>query len=217
MVFASLNFVEIDVILRRGGNINRSDIHLYQFICDNYDELRSFYERFGCNLVQHPDGFFFLLSRGDVLRSRLMSKPCMHLGMFIALKMRDPEITRSSGKFSTAQLLKAIETAVPHETLQRVYAPKQREASQYERIAEEILRALKVLEDLRFLKVKEDTIRPTEAINRFAEVARHVGDSNPAAREALLTQRGVTFSDAEEDSPVSMDMENGEETGESQD
>jgi hypothetical protein len=31
MIFTSHNFVEIDVILRRGGHINRSDI-VYQFV-----------------------------------------------------------------------------------------------------------------------------------------------------------------------------------------
>jgi chromosome partition protein MukE len=203
VIFANHNFVEIDVILRRGGHVNRSDIVLYQFLCDHYEDLRSFYEKYQCSLVQHPDGFFFLLSQGDVLRSRLLPKTCMHLGMFIALKMRDPEITRSSGKMTVKQLLQAIETSVPRETLQRIYAPKQREAAQYDRIVVEIMRALRLLEDLRFLTIKDDAIRPTEAIHRFAELARHDNDPDAAAREVLFIQRGVIFEspDTSESSP----------------
>lgn len=208
MIFASHNFVDIDVILRQGGHINRSDIVLYQFLCDHYEELRLFYERYQCSLVQHPDGFFFLLSQGGILPSRLMPKTCMHLGMFIALKMRDPEITRTSGKLTVKQLLQAIETSVPRETLQRIYAPKQREASQDERIVEEIMRALRMLEGLRFLVIKESVIRPTEAINRFAELARHDNEPDPAAREALFIQRGVTFESGDEtESPGGMERE----------
>ena len=192
-MFANHNFVEIDVILRRGGHVNRSDIVLYQFLCDHYEDLRSFYEKYQCSLVQHPDGFFFLLSQGDILRSRLLPKTCMHLGMFIALKMRDPEITRSSGKITIKQLLQAIETSVPRETLHRIYATKQREAAQYDRIVLEIMRALRLLEDLRFITVKDEVMRPTEAINRFAELARHDNDPDAAAREVLFVQRGVIF------------------------
>jgi hypothetical protein len=48
-----------------------------------------------------------------------------------------------------------------------------------------------MLESLRFLKVQGDIIRPTEAINRFAELARHDNEPDDAAREALLLQRGV--------------------------
>jgi chromosome partition protein MukE len=203
VIFANHNFVEIDVILRRGGHVNRSDIVLYQFLCDHYEDLRSFYEKYQCSLVQHPDGFFFLLSQGEVLRSRLLPKTCMHLGMFVALKMRDPEITRSSGKMTIKQLLQAIETSVPRETLQRIYAPKQREAAQYDRIVVEIMRALRLLEDLRFLTIKDEAIRTTEAINRFAELARHDNDPDAAAREALFIQRGVIFDspDTAEPSP----------------
>ncbi len=194
MIFESHNFVEIDVVLRRGGHINRSDLSQYQFICDHYQELQAFYTRYGCNLVQHPDGFFYLLSNGGILPTRLMPKTCVHLGMFIALKMRDPEITKSSGKLTVDQLLQAIETSISLETLQRVYAPKQREASQYEKIREEIIKALRILEQLQFVRLKDHVIRPMEAINRFADLARHDNDPDQVARAALLVQRGVVFS-----------------------
>src|SRR5208283_5173009 len=47
---------------------------LYQFICDHYNDLKSFYELYRCVLVQHQDGFFFLLSAGNTLQSRKLPK-----------------------------------------------------------------------------------------------------------------------------------------------
>jgi chromosome partition protein MukE len=195
MIFEDKRFAEVDVILRRGGHVNRSDFIAYQFLCEHFEELRRFYEPYGCRLVQHPDGFFFLIAQGGLIRSRLLPVSCVHLGMFIALKTRDPEITRSSGRIGVQQLLQAIETSVPRDTLQRVYAPKQREASADARITEEIHRVLRLLQGLRFIEVVEDTIRPTEAIHRFAELARHENNPDQDARALLDVQRAVVFRD----------------------
>lgn len=200
MWYLEHRFAECDVILRQGGHINRSDLALYQFLCDHYADMTQFYRGYGCNLIQHPDGFFFLLAQDSMIRTRLLPLPCVHLGMFIVLRMRDPEITRSSGRIRTESLLQAIETSVPRETLLKVYAPKQREASADARIAEEIQRALTTLANLRFLGIQGDVIRPLEAIHRFAELARHENTPDDLARMLLTEQRGVVF-EAEGEAP----------------
>lgn len=193
MIYLDKHFVGADLILRRGGHINRSNLPFYQFLIDNFDELRRFYQGYQCELVQHPDGFFYLLSKGGLIPTRLLPMPCVHLGMFIAMKSRDPEITRSSGRISLENLLQSIETSVPRETLQKVYAPKQRESSADTRIAEEIQKALKMLAEMRFLEIQGDTIRPLEAIQRFAEMARHDNNPDGLSRLVLSEQRGVVF------------------------
>lgn len=193
MIYLDKHFVGADLILRRGGHVNRSNLSFYQFLIDNFDELRSFYQGYQCELVQHPDGFFYLLSRGGLIPTRLLPMPCVHLGMFIAMKSRDPEITRSSGRINLENLLQSIETSVPRETLQKVYAPKQRESSADTRIAEEIQKALKMLAEMRFIEIQGDTIRPFEAIQRFAEMARHDNNPDELSRLVLSEQRGVVF------------------------
>lgn len=199
MIYTDKQFVEIDVVLRRGGHINRSNFVAYQFLIENYIPLKKFYEGYGCNLVQHQDGFFFLLSQGSIIRSKLLPIPCMHLGMFIALKMRDPEITSYSGRIPLRQLLQAMEASIPRETLQKVYAPKQREASADARITEEIQKALRILADLNFVQIQGEVIRPTEAIHRFAELARHNNTPDEPTKLMLAVQRGVVFHKAEEE------------------
>ena len=200
MTFFDDRFVDIDLVLRAGGHINRSNLVAFEYACQNFDALEQFYKQFGCNLRQHPDGFFCLKLQNSKIRSRLLPKSCVHLGIFIALKARDPEITRSAGRIGINQLLQDIETSVPRETLQKVYAPKRRDVSVDESISEEIHKALKTLAELRFIDLLETSIRPLEAINRFAEMARHNNVPDDDARLQMTIQRGVVFADEGEES-----------------
>lgn len=205
MIFYDPKFVDADLRLRHGGHINRSDLVTYEFLCENFEDVARFYEAYGCKLVQHPDGFFFLLSQGSMIRSRLLPAPCVHLGLFIAMKMRDPEITRRAGRLRLDELLQSIEASVSHETLMRIYAPKKRQASANARITEEILRALRLLAELNFVELQDDLIRPKEAILRFAELARHNNEPDEAARLKLAIDHGVVFQEAQEEEALSED------------
>lgn len=208
-VFHDDQFVEIDLLLRRGAHINRSNLAPYEFLSQNFAELEEFYRRYGCSLLQHPDGFFFMTVRGGLMRTRLLPKSCMHLGQFIGLKARDPEITRSHGRIAIVQLLKDIETLVPRETLQAIYAPGRRDATVDECISDEIMKAMKLLGDLGFIEIADKAVRPLEAISRFSELARHDNSPNDDAKLHVAIRRGVVF-----DSNVTI---NNEEEGSSYD
>jgi len=197
-IFNDDKFIEVDLQLRRGGHINRSNLASYEYTSQNFEDLQKFYSRYGCSLYQHPDGFFYMAVKGGMFRTKLLPKSCVHLGIFISLKARDPEITRSSGRVLINQLFQDIETSVPREVLQQVYAPKRREAVVDEYISDEIKKALKILADLGFIELTELAIRPLEAINRFAELARYNNEPNDEGKLALTIQRGVVFHDADE-------------------
>lgn len=197
-IFYDDNFIEIDLQLRRGGHINRSNLASHNFMCQNFEVIQRFYGRYGCALHQHPDGFFYMTVKGGKFQTKLLPKSCVHLGIFIVLKARDPEITRSSGRIPLNQLFQDIETSVPREILQQVYAPNRREAIVDERISDEIRKALKILADLGFIEMTETVIRPLEAINRFAELARHNNEPNEEGLLTLALERGIVFHDAAE-------------------
>jgi len=197
MIFYDEKFVGLDLLLRQGGHVNRSNLGAYNWMCQHFDELQQFYGRYGCALTQHPDGFFFMTLKNGMIRSRLLPKTCIHLGIFIALKSRDPEITRSSGWLQISQLMQDIETSVPKETLQKVYAPGRKENVVDEKISSEIQSALKTLSDLKFIEISGQSIRPMEAINRFAELAKHNNDPSEETRLQLAIERGVVFHDAQ--------------------
>jgi chromosome partition protein MukE len=199
MIFYDTKFVEVDLVLRRGGHVNRSSLTAYDWMCQNFDELQAFYERYGCSLLQHPDGFFFMTLKGGMIRSRLLPKSCVHLGQVIALKARDPEITRSSGWLTINQLMQDIETSIPKETLQKVFARSRKESVVDEKISEEIQRAIKILAELDFVEIKGNAMRPLEAIHRFAELARHNNEPDDMTKLHLAVERGVVFHDASDD------------------
>jgi len=212
MNFLDKRFADADLILRRGGHVNRSSLDAYEWACDNFAELKEFYSMFSAALRQHPDGFFYLSVSGAKIRSRLLPKQCVHLGIFIALKARDPEITRSSGRIAISQLLADIETTVSRDILQKIYAPKCRENIVDTRIATEINNALKVLSDLCFIELRGDSLKPLEAINRFAELARHDNAPDETARLQMTVERGVVFQDAIEDEEYEEDNDEQEES-----
>lgn len=198
MIFTTPKFAEIDTALRRGRHISRNDIGTYEFITQNFDDFESFYSAYGVRLIQHPDGFFFLLARDGMMPTRVLSRSAMHLGMFIAFKRRDPDLTRSEGRMSIAALIQDLGTSVPAETLAQVYAPKQKASLEGERIHTEVMRALKVLAELGFIETTDDQLIAHDAINRFAELAKHSNAPTDTAKLGLEVQRGVVFDIPEE-------------------
>ena len=192
-------FVQADVILRRGGHVSSDDVYLYETLARNFDNAKRLYEAYGCNLVQHEDGFFFLvMDKDSALRTKALSKSCMHLGMVIAILTRDPEITRSSGTISEETVLQYL-AALPRDVLQKTYAPKRREATLDQGIRKAVRDALKQLGELGFIRWRgEQRFQPSAAINRFAEMARHGNDPDTTARLFLMVQRGVIFDSLDE-------------------
>lgn len=195
MIFLEKPFAETDVILRRGGNINMSEIALYEFCCQEFEMLQRFYENLECNFVQHPDGFFFLVPTGSILTTRMLSRACINVGQILAMLARDPEITRTSGRIEVSQILKTIDTMVPREIQKAIYSPNTRESSTDRSIGDEVRKALRQLADLRFIRfvAGNEVIVLAESINRFAEVARYDNEIEEVKKIILQSTRGVTF------------------------
>lgn len=211
-MFYTRQFAQVDTDLRHGRHLSRQDFQTYEFITQNYDDLARFYGTYHSRLVQHPDGFFFLLPRGDLIPSRALPGSAMHLGQFIALKCRDPDLTRTDGRISVAGLLADLETTIPVETLSRVYGRKQKEVLSGERINEEIRRALRLLDDLQFIRVEGGDIVPLEAITRFMELSRHGNSPTDSAALALKLTRGVLVAGDEDEGVAGEEPDDGRET-----
>lgn len=216
MNYTEKQFANVDLALRRGCHINRSSLNYY-WVCDNYDDLKAFYANYGATLVHHPDGYFFLtLSSNSKIRSRLLPAACVHLGEFIALKSRDPEITQSSGWIQTSSLLRDIKMTVPENILRQTYAPGAKEGVADDRITQTFFSSLKTLADLCFIEIGGDrsnpvAVKPLEAINRFAELARYNNAPDEGIKIRLETERGIVFNRRGGDEENSEDEENVEE------
>jgi chromosome partition protein MukE len=96
------HFPEVDLALRRGRHVGRDDGTPYDYLVDALDHLEPFYRRFGCELMQRADGYFYLLPSGDRLGRRQLTAGEMLVGQTLALMYLDPA-TLQHGAWSSAR------------------------------------------------------------------------------------------------------------------
>lgn len=183
LIYEDPLFARIDVQLRRGGNINRSDPAAFAHIGLRFSEYEHFYSQYGSAIQLHPDGCYFLSVTDGLLPSRNLPRACIHLGMVIELKSRDPAVTRTLERISIPDLLHEMRATIPRDTLHRVYAPKNREMTMDRAIEEKYRASIQELARLSFIERIADLLRPLEAIHRFADVARY--NNHPDRDQAL--------------------------------
>src|SRR5437867_9057557 len=63
-------FPDVDIELRQGCHIDREDADRYAFLQDAQIHLETFYRRYGCELMQMSDGYFYLMPTADRLGRR---------------------------------------------------------------------------------------------------------------------------------------------------
>jgi chromosome partition protein MukE len=193
------DFPEVDLALRRGRHIDRDDGALYSLLVDAQDYLEAFYRRYGCELVQSSDGFFYLLPTTDRLGRRHLSAGEMLVGQALTLLYLDPATVQEGGLVTRDQLLGYLAGLMGSESLLRMFNPKRRRID--ERVAEETVRAkvgeaLRRLANLGFIElVQEGQMRLRPALMRFAEPVR--GSAAPeVALERLVAKGELVLSDA---------------------
>ena len=212
------HFPDVDLALRRGRHVGRDDGTAYDYLVDALDHLEPFYRRFGCELVQRADGYFYLLPSGDRLGRRQLSAGEMLVGQTLALMYLDPATLQHGGMVLRETLLQRLSGLLGTETLVRTLNPRRRKFD--ERIGAETVRtkvteALRRLTDLGFIDSVDDvTLRLRPALMRFAEPVRDLSDQQ-AALERLVKSGEITLGDAdEEDGDDGNGTEDEEEAGE---
>jgi chromosome partition protein MukE len=200
------NSPNVDLMLRRGRHIGRDDGPAYDYLVDAQAVLEDFYRRFGCELVQQGDGYFYLLLPGDRLGHRQLSAGEMLVGQTLALLYLDPATLQHGGIVGREVLLQRLSGLLGTDVLVRTLNPRKRKYD--ERIAAETVRtqvgeALRRLRDLGFVDlVDEVRLRLRPALMRFAEPVRGLEDPN-AALERLVARGEVLLEETgdEDDDP----------------
>ncbi len=90
-------FPEADVALRSGRHIDRNDGALYMYIVDAAVHLEAFYRRFGCELCERPDGYYYLVPLTDKVARRQLGMVEMIAGQALALLFLDPRTLAGDG------------------------------------------------------------------------------------------------------------------------
>lgn len=211
---ADEHFPDVDLMLRRGRHIGRDDGTAYDYLVDAQAILEGFYRRFGAELVQQSDGYFYLLPSGDRLGRAQLSVGEMLVGQTLALLYLDPATLQHGGVVAKEALLQRLSGLLGAETLVRTLNPRKRRFD--ERVAAETVRtqvgeALRRLQNLGFVDViDEASLRLRPALMRFAEAVRGLADPT-AALERLVARGEVVLGDAvggepepggEDDEPV---------------
>ena len=118
------HFPEMDVALRRGRHVGRDDGAAYDYLVDALDHLEPFCRRFGCELLQRADGYFYLLPSGDRLGRRQLSAGEMLVGQTLALRYLDPATLQHGGMVQRETLLQRLSGLLGTETLVRTLNPR---------------------------------------------------------------------------------------------
>jgi chromosome partition protein MukE len=178
---------------------------MYEYLVDAQALLEAFYRRFGCELTQQSDGYFYLLPSGDRLGRRQLSAGEMLVGQILALLYLDPATLQHGGIVGREALLQRLSALLGVDVLVRTLDPRRARRGKYdERIAAEAVRtkvgeALRRLADLGFVDVLDDArLRLRSALMRFAEPVRGLGDRS-AALERLIRVGEVALNEAEQE------------------
>jgi len=199
-------FPDVDLALRRGRHIDREDAAWYGFLTDAQAKLEGFYRRYGAELVQRTDGFFFLLPSGDKLGRRHLSPSEMLVGQGLTLLYLEPATVEQGGITSRDLLLSQLSATMGTEQLMLAFNAKKKRLD--ERVAQEMVRsavsqAVRRLAGLGFVDLlPEDRIRLRSSLMRFAEPVRGAGGELEAltrlvaSGEVALTDDAVDSDDA---------------------
>lgn len=198
------HYPEVDLALRRGRHIGRDDGTMYDYLVDAQALLEGFYRRFGCELIQQSDGYFYLLPSGDRLGRRQLSAGEMLVGQTLALLYLDPATLQHGGIVGREALLQRLSALLGTDVLVRTLDPRRARRGKYdERVAAEVVRAkigdaLRRLADLGFVDLLDDTrLRLRSALMRFAEPVRGLSDRS-AALERLVRVGEVVLDGGEQ-------------------
>lgn len=205
------HFPDVDMMLRRGRHVGRDDGPVYEYLVDAQALLEPFYRRYGCDLVQRSDGYFYLLPSGDRLGRRQLSAGEMLVGQTLALLYLDPATLQHGGIVTRELLLQRLSGLLGTDALVRTLNPRKRKYD--ERIAGETVRtqvseALRKLHDLGFVDLLDDVqLRLRPALMRFAEPVRALQNQQEAMQRLIASGEVLLGEAASEDAAATDDEE----------
>ncbi len=194
-------FPSVDLALREGRHIASDEPAEYGFVREAQTFLEPFYRRYGCELVQVNDGYFYLRPTGDRLGRRHLSAGEMLVGQALALLYLDPATVQSGGTAQRSQIIELLDNLVGKDkliqALNRRRSGKKAERVAHDLVRKEIDQALRSLYRLGFVELLDgDRLRLRPPVLRFADAVRGIGD--PAAGlERLIARRDAMLAELE--------------------
>jgi chromosome partition protein MukE len=200
-------FPEADSLLRKGVHIGLEDAALYAFLVSAKDFLDIFYEGFSARLIHSSEGFFYLLSDGDLIGQRQLTPEDMLLGQVLAYLRTHPKYLEEAGKIPIEHVFSTLELMVGAEKLAEIIVRRQRgrnTETDNRKIREAIQKSINKLARLGFIFFHRSTneISLRKTLLRFADPLRISGDIHKGLEELVKTGKisiGEEILDTEED------------------
>lgn len=191
-VVAHPDFPGVDQALRRGRHIHAEDESWYAFLLEAQRWLEDFYRRYGCELVQRSDGYFFLLPVSEGFGKRHLSIGEMIVGQGLALAYLDPRSMEHGRVIRREELLSQLASVMGESALMSAFNPKRKrldERVMQRNVRQKVAEALRRLAQLGFVELlDDDRLRLPPSLMRFAEPVR--GLEAPSEALAKLIERG---------------------------
>lgn len=200
-------YPRVDMALRRGRHIDRSDPDEYVFLRDAQACLEELYRRYGCELIHAPEGYFFLLPHPSAqgLGKRHLTVGEMLVGQTLALMQLDPATAQSLGVVGLAAMIARLSGLVGERELIHALNPRRRRVHDHvahDTVREEIRRALRGLESMGFIDLLEgERIRLRAPLARFTDAVRDSGDVQQAMERLVAEGRAAYVEPVEPDGP----------------
>jgi chromosome partition protein MukE len=194
-VLLNPDFPALDSALRAGRHISRESVDWYTLLLDFQETLTHFYGRYQVELIQAPEGFFYLRPRSTTLIARaLLSEWEMLIGKVLCYLYLSPERVNQQGLFSQQDLYQTLFSLLDQQKLLKWVNPR---ATGSDRDRLKVIDKVKsALYRLRRLGVvimakESDSFRITEVVFRFAADVRSGQDLRVAQQRLIRLGEAV--------------------------
>lgn len=201
-------FPELDTRLRRGEHIDARHHRIFNIIQDGFSLLVEHYLRYGIDLVQAPEAYYYLrpgTAGKSLIRARKLDELTMVVGQVLAMFHLDPEQLEGSGWISADAIYERLRLLLDNEYLCQLLERKKIETqADREKAMETLRKAIRQLARLGMVRLEGNQagrLQTQAPLLRFIDPVRSTASSPDAARAAMeqLVRDGyISLNDDEE-------------------
>ncbi|WP_020582073.1 chromosome partition protein MukE [Endozoicomonas elysicola] len=202
-------FPELDTRLRRGEHIDARYHRLFNIIQDGFPLLAEYYLRFGSDLVQAPEAYYYLrpgTSGKSLIRSRKLDELTMIAGQVLAMFHLDPEQLEGSGWISTDAVYERLRLLLENDYLCQLLERKKIETqADRDKAMETLRRAIRQLARLGMVRLEgnqANRLQTQAPLMRFIDPVRSTASTTEGTRAAMeqLVRDGYISLDEDDES-----------------
>ncbi len=206
-VLANDLFPAVDTALRAGKHIAREDMDNHAYLSDFETELGQFYQRYNCELVHAPEGFFYLRPRSTSLIGRsVLSELDMLIGTVLCYLFLSPERLAQEGVFTHQDLFDELLAIADESKLMKFVGVRATGTDMdREKLFEKVRGSLRRLKRLGMLLPVGDSHKfmISEAVFRFGADVR-TGDDLKEAQLRLIRDGEAIVKDVQTQTQTSL-------------